>query len=341
MKRFVVAFALLAPLAFAQERKRYDSVLATVNGTAITESEVDEFAQVLGPDAGPTDAIVRELVLTRLEADAAAEAGVKVPDDVLNDEMSRRAAALGGAEAYRKALIGFGRSAEQDREFVRKRLAARAWVDATVGLVPNSPLLRPELARSMRVSPEEVRAFFDANRAALQTARVRTVAYVVLHKGDFDTDAEAVASARALRDRVTPTSDLAATAAKAGITRCGTWTFRGDDTLGLRPEVVRASWTLPVGEVAAPVDQGKTLLLLHVLSEEGGTTVAFEDVQDAIQRHLIGQKRTAARAKLDRDLLERATVHPADLFGAPTAPPTPPGQGVTDGVGSPPAAAGG
>ncbi|MBK6941373.1 MAG: peptidyl-prolyl cis-trans isomerase [Planctomycetes bacterium] len=330
MKRVVLAIALIAPLSFAQERKRYDSVLATVNGAAITESEVDEFAQVLGPNAGPTDAIVRELVLTRLEADAAAAAGVKVPDDVLNDEMDRRAAALGGTEAYRKALIGFGRSAEQDREFVRKRLAARAWVDATVGLVPNSPLLRPELARSVRVSPEEVRAFFETNRATLQTARVRTVAYVVLHKGDFDRDAEALASARALRERVTPTCDLAATAAKAGIARCGTWTFRGDDTLGLRAEVVRAAWTLPVGEVAAPVDQGKTLLLLHVLSEEGGTTVAFEDVQDAIQRHLIGQKRASARAALDRDLLERATVHPADLFGATPAPPAPASKGVPE-----------
>jgi hypothetical protein len=185
------ALVLSTALATAQERKRYDAVLATVNGAAITESEVDEFAQILGPSAGSTETILRELVLTRLESDAAAEAGVKVPDDVLNDEMLRRTNALGGADAYKQALIAFGRSAEQDREFVRKRLAARAWVDATVGLVPNSPLLRPELARSVRVTPDETRAFFAANRASMQSAKVRTVAYAVLHENDFASDAEA------------------------------------------------------------------------------------------------------------------------------------------------------
>lgn len=340
MSRTVVTFAIAivigavvaatASLASAQERKRYDAVLATVNGAAITESEVDEFAQILGPSAGPTDAILRELVLTRLEADAAAEAGVKVPDDVLNDEMGRRAAALGGAEAYKKALVAFGRSAEQDREFVRKRLAARAWIDATVGLVPNSPLMRPDLARSMRVTPDEVRAFFDANREAMQTAKVRTVAYAVLHEGDYANDAAARSAALALRSAVTPTTDLVAAAKAAGIERCGTWTFRGNDTLGLRVEVVRAAWELPLGVAAEPIDQGKTLLLLHPLAEDGGGAIAFDDVQSAIERHLIAEKRTAARATLDRALLRRATVHPQDLFPAESAEPAPPADPAAD-----------
>lgn len=337
------ALVLSTALATAQERKRYDAVLATVNGAAITESEVDEFAQILGPSAGSTETILRELVLTRLESDAAAEAGVKVPDDVLNDEMLRRTNALGGADAYKQALIAFGRSAEQDREFVRKRLAARAWVDATVGLVPNSPLLRPELARSVRVTPDETRAFFAANRASMQSAKVRTVAYAVLHENDFASDAEAKAKARALRASVDGTHDLDAAAAAAGITRCGTWTFRGDDTLGLRAEVVRAAWELPLGQVAEPIDQGKTLLLLHPLTEEGGTEIAFEDVQEAIERHLIAEKRTAARAELDRALLARATIHPEDLFReaerAPRPPSVDPPQAATPT--SPPAPTGG
>jgi peptidyl-prolyl cis-trans isomerase SurA len=210
---FLAAPALLAPAA-AQVTPGtvLDEIVAVVDDGIILRSEVDALASQMarGGPVSPEvwsralDEMVDERVLA---AHARLDTTLVVSEDQVNQQVNQRIAALaaelGGEEQVAAAL---GRPIELVRSDLREPIRRQLLAQQVLG----------RRLRDLQVSPQEVRAFFEAIPPAERPAipAIVRVAHVVLKPtADSTAEARARALAAAVRDSVlagTPIEELAA-----------------------------------------------------------------------------------------------------------------------------------
>lgn len=151
------------------------AVVATVNNAKITRGELDERvtqyqrAQSQGaPEdpavaAAPVDAAVEqqmldELVSMKLLLNKGEEAGLTASDEEVTKEIESLVTMFGSEEAIDSQLAVIGMTRDQLRENIRKELIIRKVVDANTD------------AKSVSVSPQEIRKAYDENVAGTEGA---------------------------------------------------------------------------------------------------------------------------------------------------------------------------
>jgi hypothetical protein len=312
----MIGIALSLALAFAAgdgapDEPAVDSVVATIDGQAITASELGAYA---GPAEGEHRiAALRELVLRRLVDARAKEAGVRVDDDRLADAMRKRVEATGGATRYTEFLEFAKRTRDQDRAEVARALAGYEYVSQCLGEVPGSPLARPHLARSLAVTTRELRECFAANRHRFGTPGEVELVLVLASKPAFpDAAAARVALTAAIEGRSASDLEAAAAAGKGLTARRERFT---DERLASLVEPLRDFARSGGPEaVSAIAETENAFLAAGIVGRQAPVEPSFDEALPAVERHLRATKRAAAEQQLFKELLGEADVWPRDLF---------------------------
>jgi peptidyl-prolyl cis-trans isomerase C len=183
-----------------------------------------------------------------------------------------------------------------------------------------------QLVQADKPSDTELKAAYEARKAEFEQVKARHIlvrfqgSRIALRKDQKElTDAEALAKAKALRERLVKGEDFAAVAkAESDDTTTGA---KGGElgTLGrgrMIPEFEQAVFALKAGEISEPV---KTAYGYHVVQVQERSTADFDKVKGDLEKELQNQ----AAAQTVRALREKATVKfNPDYFGAPEASPT-------------------
>ena len=182
-----------------------------------------------------------------------------------------------------------------------------------------------QLVQADKPSDTELKAAYEARKADFEQVKARHLlvrfqgSRIALRKDQKElTDAEALAKAKALRERIVKGEDFAAVAkAESDDTTTGA---KGGElgTLSrgrMIPEFEQAVFALKAGEISEPV---KTAFGYHLVQVQERSTADFDKVKGDLEKELQNQ----AAAQTVRALREKATVKfNPDYFGAPEASP--------------------
>jgi peptidyl-prolyl cis-trans isomerase C len=186
------------------------------------------------------------------------------------------------------------------------------------------------LVQTAKPSEAELKAAYEARKSEFDQAKARHIlvrfqgSRIAVRKDQKElTDAEALAKATALRERIVKGEDFAAVA-KAESDDTATGAKGGDlGTLSrgrMIPEFEKAVFALTAGQISEPV---KTQFGYHVIQVQERTTAEFEKVRGDLER----AKQNEAATQTVRALREKATVKfNPDYFGSPDAGKAPPAQ---------------
>ncbi|MFH0943949.1 MAG: peptidyl-prolyl cis-trans isomerase [Planctomycetota bacterium] len=316
-----LSFLVLTALAAAALRQAapIDGILATVDGAAITRNDVTRAMKEHSSSLTSTE-VLQQLVLRKILDRKAREANLVVPDSRLSEVLEGRVAQAGSWEEYTKRLEELGKTVEEDRKEVRDALLVDEYVSQCLGRVPGSPLLRPRLARSVRVTPAEVQAYFRENRERFRTADRKEVGRLLVVKAHFDSDEEARDHAELLRQQSLKFHEgrLGQVILEGDRASYGTMTLSGPDQPRLLEEIRAFLEAAPV-KVLSPVIETRTAYVVVVkLSEERGHQLEFDQVQEGVFSLLSELKYRAARQELGHELLLEVDLWPKNLFGSET-----------------------
>lgn len=178
-----------------------------------------------------------------------------------------------------------------------------------------------QLIQSATPSEAELKATYEARKAQLEQVKARHIlvrfqgSRVALRKDQKElTDAEALAKAQALRERIVKGEDFAAVA-KAESDDTATGAKGGDlGTMSrgrMIPEFEKAVFDLKPGEISEPV---KTPFGYHIVQMQERTTPPFEKVRADLERDAKNEMAT----QTVHALREKSNVKfNPDYFGAP------------------------
>jgi len=141
-----------------------DTVVARVNGVAITEREVNDIvrAAITGRPQPPSsdeiaqlsDVALTSLIDFELLQEAAKARGITVTDQEIDAEIAHNKAHFASTADYDKAMAASGLSREALRTDTRNTMAV-------------NKLLETVVWKDIKVSPESARAFYDQNKDQL------------------------------------------------------------------------------------------------------------------------------------------------------------------------------
>ncbi len=314
----LLALSIALPQAPARGGE-IESVVATVNGEAILESEVLDALDSVSPLFDRTK-VVQQLVYQRLLDQKARAAGISIDDEKLTSVMRERVAQAGGWEEYKAKLAEKDRTPEQDRQEIRRALLADRYVDECTGLVVGSEHVRPDLARMLQVTPKEVQDVFRDHKDEFRTVDRRVFGRVQLGKGKSEAD-ETSAREKLLRLRAAAIEqhhgslkDAAAALFPDEKDLYVEQEITQSERSGLRPEILQFLAATPTAVPSPVLETSRAFLCVVKVEERLGRQREFADVQEGIERALLSARRDQARWVLGAELLKGAEIWPKDLI---------------------------
>jgi len=294
----VVMLTLAWPAAAQQS-----AVVATVNGTPITDAMVREVVKSLivqrdPPPSGDEiaqlgDAALDSLIDLELLYEAAQKEGIRVSDQEVQAEIARTKARVGGDAAFAAALKRSGMSEAQLAAETRKTFMVDRLIDQRV-------------TKDIRVTPEATRAFYDQHQQEFQhpeQARVRELVVAVAPTATPAERAKARQLAVELRGQVRGAADFArfAKTYAADATAAAQGGDRGLVDRGTLPPAVDAvAFSLPLNQVSDVIESPAGYYLIEVTERRPAGVVPFADARSAVEKALLeSERRQRQQAYLD------------------------------------------
>ncbi len=237
---------------------------------------------------------LEELVDQALILAAFKERGGQIPDQYVNDEIRKTInERFNGDEAlFEQVLASQKKSRAEYMEDIREQMI--------VGM-----MLSDEVSKRVRVTPEEVRNYYEAHKE--QTYFIpEKVKYsvIVLNKGETSEEQSVKRQEAAkIRQRLLEGADFAETAkevsegSRAGEGGAFPWMQPSD----ARPELQEALKTLPAGQISDIVETEQQLYIVKVEARRQSAYKSFDEVHDEIKNTLLSQERLRLRKRwIDR-----------------------------------------
>jgi parvulin-like peptidyl-prolyl isomerase len=294
----VVIVALALP-AIAQQ----SAVVATVNGTTITDAQVREVVKSLivqraAPPSSEeiatlSDAALDSLIDLELLYEAAQKEGIRVSDQEVQGEIGRTKARVGGEAAFAAALQRSGLSEAQLAAETRKTLMVDRLVEQRV-------------TKDVRVTSDATRGFYDQHHQEFQhpeQARVRELVVTVAPTAAPAERAKARQLAVELRGQVRGAPDFARFA-KTYAADATTAAHGGDrglvDRGTLPPALDAAAFSLPINQLSDVIESPAGYHLIEVTERRPAGVVPFEEARPAVEQALLeSERRQRQQAYLD------------------------------------------
>ena len=297
------------------------AVIATVNGNAITEGDIqgmiDRFMAQMGGrmPPGQLDAvlpqirenILNELIMRQIMRDAVVAAGIELTDEEYQHDLGELAEALPEGITVEQYLEESGATEDELREQMKMRR-----------------LILRQVETAGEPSEEEIRAFYDENRDGFAQPETVTASHILIAFADGDDDAAKAAKRERLagiRQQILDGADFAELA--AANSDCPSKNNGGDlGSFGrgqMVPPFEDAAFSQEPGQVGDIVETSFGYHLIKVTDHQEGKTPDFDEVKDRIAELLSAQRQRLVVAQYLEGLQKSAQIERFGEFAAPEA----------------------
>jgi foldase protein PrsA len=292
----VVAAAGVGAWVLGGTARRATAVAATVNGEAILWSQVDaEIARAaaqFGIDTKSPDfdkqraeiakAVLDQLIGSRLIMQEARRRNVVVSDREIEEQVDAIKKRFPTEAEFNAALARNGFTLASLRDVLRVTVTQRRLADA---VAPGT------------VTDEEVRRYFEANRARYDQPAQIKVSHILFRIGEKEQEPLAQAKAKIVQARLAEGAtfeDLAKQYSddKGSAERGGDLGFVSRGTLV--KEFEDAAWALRPGQTSGPIRTQYGLHIIKVYQVKDARKADFDQVKKEIQEQLLASKREKA-----------------------------------------------
>ena len=329
--KLIPILLLLAGLAQqAPPAARQSGIAARINGEVITWDEVELVLWNIPPSERHADLRKRTLITLAkrlLFLQEAKNYNIDVSevqvDTVLEGERKRS----------KYTMEEFAKYINQNMNLTLTEYRAEIKRDLTINTLMSrlstEPLRNPNPKLRLMlefISPEEMRAYYDANPTQFKPIRTVDVVFLTLPFENDAARAEKERLAASIRRRVDEDSPLYVQAlaymdmnrmpSKGGkkMPRYQDMSFEEAKDHFPAEIVTLLFKTLKEGEVSQPILDKNSVNLFHLQRRIDEKEKTFEEAQPLIRRHLESRKRAYNQKLLEDDLVKRSFVEPPDLF---------------------------
>ena len=288
------------------------TVLAKVNGVAITQGERDQTAQEMlsrgrmsqqsSPDMLPKieAAALEQLINVELLYQKGQKLKIGDLDKKVDDKLAQMRAQFPSPADFEKALTSANLTEKQFKAFTRKNI-----------VIDN--LLQKEVLGKISVSDADAKKFYDENQdkfKAPEQTRASHVLITVDQKATPEEKKKAKEKADAIKKRVAAGEDFAAVAKAES--KCPSAAKGGD--LGyfgkgqMVPAFEEAAFSLKPGQISEVVETQFGYHIIKVTDRKQAETVKFNDVKDKIKDYLKNQQAQKPMADYVETLRKQAKI---------------------------------
>jgi peptidyl-prolyl cis-trans isomerase C len=292
---------------------RPSTILATINGVAITAHELNQETALLNADMRirnrsmtkeQVDELRVALIETMIEREVlrqkAVENRIAIQAQAVESAFSDFRTQIGGSNALQTYLSSTGQTQNQFKERLRKGLAVQR-------------LLEREAIGSIRVSEAEMEAFYRRNPDFFESGeqiRVRHILAAVANWNDETQRTAARSKLHALKTRIHNAGDFAIMAMENS--DCPSRTRGGDLGYLTREQMSRsfaeAAFALSSGDFSDVVTSRFGYHLILMLDRTPPERISFKDAREKIGRTLRRNKENAAVGRYVAALKGRAVI---------------------------------
>ena len=297
----------------AQQKSSSATVLAKVNGVAITQGERDRKAQEMlsrgrmsqqsSPDMIPKveAAALQQLINVELLYQKGQKLKIKDLDKKVDDKVAQMRAQAPSPADFEKALTSANFTEKQFKAFTRKSI-----------VIEN--LLQKEVYGKISVSEADAKKFYDENQDKLfkvpEQTRASHVLITVDQKATPEEKKKAREKADAIKKRVAAGEDFAAVAKTES--KCPSAAKGGD--LGyfgkgqMVPAFEEAAFSLKPGQISDVVETQFGYHIIKVTDRKQAETVKFNDAKGKIEDYLKNQQAQKPIADYVENLRKQAKI---------------------------------
>jgi len=296
----------------AQQKSSSATVLAKVNGVAITQGERDQTAQEMlsrgrmsqqsSPDMIPKieAAALQQLINVELLYQKGQKLKIKDLDKKVDDKLAQMRAQFPSPADFEKALSSANLTEKQFKAFTRKNI-----------VIDN--LLQKEVLGKISVSEADAKKFYDENQDKFKAPEQTKASHVLItvdQKATPEEKKKAKEKADAIRKRVAAGEDFAAVAKAES--KCPSAAKGGD--LGffgkgqMVPAFEAAASSLKPGQISDVVETQFGYHIIKVTDRKQAETVKFNDVKEKIEDYLKNQQAQKPMAEYVENLRKQAKI---------------------------------
>ena len=280
-----------------------DGYAAKVNDRVITRGEVVEALAPIMPElyrtyqgAAPEEELEKafvkvreELVERALIMEAYKAQGGQIPDQYVNDEIRCviNERYKGDEAAFQQVLVAQKKTRAEFMEIIREQLV--------VGYLMNE-----EVGRRARVTPEQVREAYEADKGNYFIPEKVKYSVIVLNKGATPEDQVVKHDeAESIRTRLVEGADFneTAKAVSEGSRAAEGGAFPWMQPKDVRPELQETLQTLPAGEISEIITTDTELYLVKVEARRQAGHKSFDEVRQSIKTDLNAKERERLKAR--------------------------------------------
>jgi peptidyl-prolyl cis-trans isomerase SurA len=289
--RLGLFFFFLLPLFSSARAAVVEQVLVVIDGEPHTLTDFKNYAKnQMGREfpSGDLNAlgkqdqeVIEQYVTEKLLASEIKQAGIKVPDEDINNYIDQVKEKNNLNEAQLKqALAADGLSWEKYRSSIRSEME-------------KSELIDLQVRKRVNITSEDVEKYYSLNQKKFvsdQRVRLRHI-MLAIPEGDKAAEAAAAKKAADIRRRLAAGEDFAALAEAysegAGASEGGDigWITKGS----LLKEIDQVAFNLNVGETSAPVRTSAGIHFIKLEAREGGKQLALADIRDKVRDEVMAK----------------------------------------------------
>ncbi len=305
----------LVPCGRAAEPQVIDGIAAVVNNDVITFSQVQEVSapqeqslrqQYTGQElidkiketrlAALADLIDRQLVLQEFK-----KKEYKIPDYAVEEQVREiiKDNFAGDRQAFVRTLDAQGYTLNKFRDSERDKIIVQV-------------MRQNNVKGDFSASPQEIQAYYDANRKQFATPAQIKLRMIVLNADPLDV--ESADSTRKMAEEIrqkavsgTDFATLAKTYSMDGTAENGgDWGWVDEKTLN--KELTGVAFALSPGQVSPVTQVGNAYYLLYCDEKKNSTVIPLQEVKDGIKKKLEQTERQKATQRWIDGLREKAYI---------------------------------
>jgi peptidyl-prolyl cis-trans isomerase C len=295
LSAITIVLACFSLHASASEKKATDGKAAVVNGTVITQEDLDRelgvVQQRLLSDGKVLDEsqlletkkrVLEGLINVEVLYQEAQMQGPTVSDEAINKQLGTVKSRFPSEDEFKSSLSKMNLNEAELITQIKRALTVQQFIDK-------------KFVQKVTVSDKETRAYYDANQAAFKQPEQAKASHILIKVGPQADEPQKAAARKKIEEiqqKVKKGDDFAALAKEFSE---GPSSAKGGDLGYFRKGQMmkpfeEAAFALKPGEVSDIVETSFGYHLIKLVGKKPESTIAYEDIKDKIQAYLKQKK---------------------------------------------------
>ena len=302
LSAITIVLACFSLHASASEKQASDGKAAVVNGTVITQEDLDRELGVVRQRLLSDGKVLNEsqlletkkrvlegLINVELLYQEAQMQGAKVSDEAINKQLGTVKSRFPNEDEFKSSLIKMNLTEAELITQIKRALTVQQFIDK-------------KFVQKVTVSDKETRAYYDANQAAFKQPEQVKASHILIKVGPQADEPQKAAARKKIEEiqqKVQKGEDFAVLAKE--FSEGPSSTKGGDLGYFRKGQMMKpfedAAFALKPGEVSDIVETSFGYHLIKLADKKPESTIAYEDIKAKIQEYLK-QKKVGEQVKL-------------------------------------------